>query len=127
MEDEIEHGVKGVFLGLHEAYTLREKAKVAILPVPYDKTTSYQHGAERGPEAMIEASRFIELFDIETNSEPYLNGIFTAEPVEIETSERMLNEVYFRVTELLQEGKFVVTLGGEHSITYAPVRAHADH
>lgn len=120
------HGLAGRFLGLRDPYGARNTSKIAILPVPYDKTTTYQHGADRGPAAMIEASRNLELYDIETNSEAYLNGIYTADPVEVETSERMLAEVYRRTLELIDEGKFVVTLGGEHSISYAPIRAHAD-
>lgn len=120
------HGVEGRFLGLQDSYGARSTSKIAILPVPYDKTTTYQHGSDRGPAAIIEASRNLELYDIETNSEAYLHGIYTAEPVEVETSEKMLSEVYHRTLELIDEGKFVCTLGGEHSISYAPIRAHAD-
>jgi agmatinase len=119
-------GQEGRFLGLPDPYGSRQRAKIALLPVPYDKTTSYQHGADLGPEALIEASRNIELYDIETHSEVYQQGIYTAEPVVVETSERMLAEVYRRTLELIDEDKFVVTLGGEHSISYAPIRAHAD-
>lgn len=118
--------IKGRFLGIPDPYGARASARVAILPVPFDKTTSYRHGTEKGPEALIEASRNVELYDIETHSEPYLQGIYTADPVEAETSEKMLAEVYRRTLELIDEGKFVVTLGGEHSISYAPIRAHAD-
>lgn len=120
------HGVEGRFLGLQDPYGDRKSAKIAILPVPYDKTTTYQHGSDRGPAAIIEASRNLELYDIETHSEAYLHGIYTADPVEMETSEKMLSEVYRRTLELIDEGKFVCTLGGEHSISYAPIRAHAD-
>lgn len=120
------HGLKGRFLGLPDPYSARSHAQIAILPVPYDKTTTYQHGSDKGPAAMIEASRNLECYDIETNSEAYLRGIYTAEPVEVETSEKMLAEVYRRTVDLIDEGKFVVMLGGEHSISYAAIRAHAD-
>lgn len=101
-------------------------AKIIIVPVPFDKTTTYQKGSDKGPGALIEASKNMELYDIETDSEVYLKGIYTDSPVQKETSQEMLDAAYNRVQEWLNKAKFVVTLGGEHTISYAPIRAHAE-
>ena len=68
----------------------------------------------------------MELYDIETDSEVYLRGIFTAPPIEEKSSEEMLTRTYQQVKEYLAQEKFVVTLGGEHSITYGSIRAYAE-
>jgi agmatinase len=101
-------------------------AKIVILPVPFDKTTTYIHGAEKGPSALIKASCNLELYDIETDSEVYKKGIFTAPPILATTSETMLEETHQRVLSYLQKDKFTVTLGGEHAISSAPIQAHAE-
>ncbi|MEI6222139.1 MAG: agmatinase [bacterium] len=103
-----------------------QTAKIVILPVPFDKTTSYMHGTDKGPDAIIAASAQVELYDLETNSEVYLQGIHTAEPVVAETSEELNKQAHERVTSLLVDGKFVLTLGGEHAISNGPIKAHAD-
>jgi len=103
-----------------------EKGQVVILPVAFDKTTTYGKGTDKGPAALIEASKNLELYDIETNSEVYKEGIHTAGELRPETSEEMLKVTYQTVNNLMDEGKYVVTLGGEHSISYAPIRAHAE-
>lgn len=121
------HGKQGRFAGLPDPYGEEHFAKIVVLPVPFDKTTTYQKGSDKGPEALIEASRNLELYDIETDSEVYLNGIYTSQPISKETSQEMLESAYQRTKEFLNQGKFVVVIGGEHSITYAPVRAHAEH
>lgn len=120
------HGVPGRFAGLPDPYGLENFAKIVLLPVPFDKTTTYQHGCDKGPNALIEASRNLELYDIEKNSEVYKNGIYTASPILAETSEEMLAMAYKETKQMLDQGKFVVTLGGEHSISYAPIKAHAE-
>lgn len=120
-------GLPGRFAGLPDPYGSESFAKIVLLPVPFDKTTTYQHGSDKGPEALIEASRNLELYDIETDSEVYSLGIFTDKPVLAKTSEEMLSKTYDRVKKGLQEGKFMVTLGGEHSISYAPIKAYAEH
>ncbi len=121
------HGVAGRFAGLEAPYGLESSAKIVLLPVPFDKTTTYQKGSNLGPEAIIEASRHLELYDIETDSQVYLEGIYTASPVKANDSKEMLDSTYSRTKQLIEQGKFVVTVGGEHSISYAPIRAHADH
>lgn len=117
------HGVEGRYAGLPDEYSNEDTSKIVILPVPFDKTTTYRQGTDLGPSALIEASRNLELYDIETDSEVYLNGIHTAAPVLGSTSEEMLKETYERTKGYLKANKFVVTLGGEHSISYAPIKA----
>lgn len=120
------HGVEGRFGGLPDEYFDLENATIVILPVAFDKTTTYQKGSDKGPEALIEASRNLELYDIETNSEVYEEGIHTAPEIRTETSEEMLEATYRATAALLEQEKFVVTLGGEHAISPAPIRAHAE-
>ncbi len=114
------------FGGLSEKYSNYKKSKIVILPVPFDKTTTYIKGSDKGPQAIIEASKNMELYDIETDSEVYKKGIFTEKAIVAKDSETMLNNVYLKVYDLLSDKKFVVTLGGEHSISISPIKAHYD-
>jgi agmatinase len=119
-------GRAGVFGGIPEANSDYAKSKVAVLPIPFDKTTTYAHGSDKGPAALIEASRNMELYDIETNQEIYQIGIHTAPPVLADTSEEMVKRGYERTKDLLDAGKFVLSLGGEHAVSFGPIRAHAE-
>jgi len=121
------HGIAGRYAGLPNPYGLESASKIVLLPIPFDKTTTYQKGSDKGPEALIEASRNLELYDIETDSEVYLRGIYTAPPLLADTSEQMLELGYQKVKNLLNQGKFVVVIGGEHSVSYAPIKAYAEH
>lgn len=120
------HGIAGRYGGLPDEFSQLDSSKVVILPVPFDLTTTYQHGTEEGPKALIEASRNMELYDIETDSSLYRVGIHTAKAIQATSSEAMRSELFRRTTEYLKQGKFVVTIGGEHSISYAPIKAHVD-
>ncbi len=111
-----------------EEFSAPETSKVVILPVPYDETSTWVKGADHGPAAIIEASNNMELYDIETDSEVYKIGICTSEPVLEKTSpEAMVKAVRDRVKQLLKKNKFVVTLGGEHSISIGAIQAFAGH
>lgn len=121
------HGVEGRFGGLPDPFGQEEFAKVVILPIPFDKTSTYQTGSDKGPAALIEASRNMELFDIETSSEVYLKGVYTASPVIAETSEEMIKLAHQRTLDYLKNGKFVVSLGGEHTVSYGPIKAFLEH
>lgn len=102
------------------------RAQFAILPVPYDGTSTYGKGADKGPEALLQASYQLENYDIETGIEAYKHGIYVEKPViEKRSPERMVASVEKRVSEIIKKGKFCVTLGGEHSITPGVIRAHA--
>ncbi len=120
------HGIEGRYGGLPDEFSNFDTSQVVILPVPFDLTTTYQHGTQEGPAALIEASRNMELYDIETNSNIYQIGIYTAAPIEASSSEQMQKELYQRTAEYLAKKKFVVTLGGEHSISFAPIKAHTE-
>ncbi|TFG66869.1 MAG: agmatinase [Gemmatimonadales bacterium] len=103
-----------------------ESAAAVIVPVPYDLTSSWRKGADRGPSALLDASAYVELYDIETNSEPWLRGIETAEPVLCGgTPELMSSMVRERVSDVLSRGALPIVLGGEHSVTIGAVEATA--
>jgi len=104
-----------------------ESSRVAILPIPYEGTTTYCKGTASGPRAVIEASQNMELFDEELWRDTSAVGIFTCEPVKIQKSEEAVHaEIQRACAELIRKGKFVVGIGGEHSITVGLVRAHAE-
>jgi len=112
--------------GLDAGYTGLEKSKVVMLPIPYDETSTWGKGADKGPEAILEASANMELYDIETDSEVFTIGIHTAVAVNEKSSpEKMVEAVEKATRKYLGLGKFIVGLGGEHSITTGLVRAHA--
>ena len=117
----------GAFAGLTGTVSYDE-ARFAVLPVPFDGTSTWQKGADRGPDAILEASANMELFDIETKSEPWRSGIVTMAPVQGHTSaEEMVDQVRRATSCLLADGKFVVGLGGEHSVSIGLIQAHAAH
>jgi agmatinase len=104
-----------------------DKSKIVIQPVPYDKTSTWLKGADKGPEALLEASINLELYDIETGFEVYKHGIYTAmSVVEDNTPEEMVESVYEAVIKWLNMNKFVVTLGGEHSVSIGAFKAFAE-
>ncbi|MFC1793933.1 agmatinase [Planctomycetota bacterium] len=114
------------FGDLPEEFSILENAKVVVIPVPYDDTSTWIKGADKGPAAIIEASAHMELYDIETDSEIYKQGIFTAEPVAgQQLPEEMVEMVAEQVQGYLENDKFVVVVGGEHSVSIGSVRAHA--
>ncbi len=111
--------------GLDAKFSSFSSSKVVILPVPYDKTSTWGKGADKGPDAMLEASCNMELYDIETDSEAYKQGIFTDDPItEDKSPEAMVAAVKKRVHELIEQKKKVVVIGGEHSVTAGSVFAH---
>jgi len=112
------------FGDLPEEYSAYEQSRFVILPIPFEKTGSWMHGANKGPEAIIRASTHMELYDIETASQPFLQGIHTAAPVFASSSEAMLDETYARAASFIADGKFVIAIGGEHTVSLGPVRAH---
>jgi agmatinase len=114
------------FGDLPEPFGDPARARVVVIPVPYDGTSTWLKGADRGPAAILEASAHLELYDIETSSEPYRHGIFTDEPVgEGSSPEAMVRAVEQRVSGHLEAGRFPVVLGGEHSVAIGAMRAAA--
>jgi len=114
------------YAGLRPPHSDFETARIVVLPVPYDGTSTWGKGADRGPAALLDASANMELYDIETNSEVHRLGIHTAEPVtDGPAPETMVEAVRRRVGALLDRGKFVLTVGGEHSVSIGAVAACA--
>ncbi len=118
------------FLGLDEEAGGFADARAVILPVPYESTTSYGGGAKAGPGAILEASRYIELYDQEFDAEPGpAIGIHTLPSIELTRAgagEAMaeLREVHDRVLEAAGD-RFVLMLGGEHSVSSPAIQSHA--
>jgi agmatinase len=116
------------FGDLAEENSELESSKVVIIPVPYDETSTWIKGADKGPKAIIEASANMELYDIETDSEVYKKGIFTDSPVKEKSSpEKMVEAVRKRVESHLKNNKMTVVLGGEHSVSIGAVQAYAKY
>ena len=105
-----------------------ERARVVVLPVPYDSTVTARAGARDGPEAIITNSEDMELYDVGLGFEPYLHGIYTSPAVMVtnETPEAMINRIHQVASEYVDDGKFLVTLGGEHTVAVGSFRAHRD-
>ena len=114
-----------LFLGLTASESPLSRARIAVIPAPFDQTTSYLPGTRFGPRAILEASRQVEFYDEELDREPFQIGVATlaeieVAPADIEASLRRLESV---VAEVTAKGKIPLTLGGEHSLTLAPVAA----
>lgn len=113
------------FAGLSSPHSDFGTAQVVILPVPYDSTTEWHSGTREGPKAIIEASQYLELYDLELDREIYKVGIHTLpelRPV-LSNPEDMIRRVYDVSKSLIQDDKFVVMLGGEHSLSLGIVQA----
>ena len=112
------------YASIPDAFAQMEKAKIVLIPVPYDGTSTWGKGADKGPEAFLEASENMELYDIETDSEVYKKGIHLAEPIlENSSPEAMVNRVHETVKKHIKRNKFVTVFGGEHSISIGNIRA----
>ena len=114
------------FGGLPPALSDFDSARITVLPVPYDGTTEWHSGTRNGPKSIIEASFYLEWFDIELDREISNVGIHTLPELEPAMSgpKDMADRVDVTVRNLLDKSKFVVTLGGEHSISYGAIRAY---
>ncbi len=117
--------MKRTYAGIPEENATLENAKVMLVTVPYDGTSTWGKGADKGPELFLDASENMELYDIETDSEPYLNGVYMAGEVSENSSpEAMTEAVYQKTKELLQhEDKLFTLFGGEHSVSIGSIRA----
>ena len=112
------------YAGIPEKYAKLEHAKIVLIPVPYDGTSTWQKGADKGPKAFLEASENMELYDIETDSEVYKQGVYLTDAVTENTSpESMVNAVHEVTKKYIKRNKFVTVFGGEHSISIGTIRA----
>ncbi|MGD0757114.1 MAG: agmatinase [Bacteroidales bacterium] len=101
---------------------------IIIVPVPYDETSTWMKGADKGPDAILEASVNLEFYDVETSSEAHLKGINTIPPVsEKETPQKLVNAVYDKILSLLSEKKFPVIIGGNHTVSIGAIKAFSEY
>ncbi|MDD3180207.1 MAG: agmatinase [Opitutaceae bacterium] len=122
-------GKKENFLGLEDRFSSYSSSKVVVLPVPYEHTVSYGGGTGRGPRAILDASRYVEFYDEELETELCTRvGIATLPPLALgqSTDARAMGKIRTAAEKLLDDGKFVAVLGGEHTISQATIRAHLD-
>ncbi len=119
-----------VFLGLDGERATPEGAATWILPVPYEATTSWGSGTRLGPRAIIDASRYIELYDHELGRDPSLDGVYTFPALELTRGDaaRAMSELEDACNRVLDAaaGRRVIMIGGEHSVSAPAILAHAD-
>ncbi|NJB35257.1 agmatinase [Croceivirga sp. JEA036] len=116
------------YAGIPDQYAAMDKSKVVLLPVAYDGTSTWGKGADKGPEAFLEASENMELYDIETDSEVYKEGIYLADTMEgFNSPEAMVAAVHDKVKELVKRNKLVTMFGGEHSVSIGAIRAFSEY
>jgi agmatinase len=124
---EYDHAAIGEFCGTTPTTSTFENARVAVLPIPLDRTTSYVPGTRMGPHEILVASSHMELWDEETDTDVHSIGISTLPEMDFPyaSMDEVMNEIERVTSELVLRGKFPFVLGGEHSITPAVVRAVA--
>lgn len=117
-----------VFAGLAPPYSNLQQARTVILPVPYDSTSEWRSGSRHGPQAIIDASQYLELYDLELEREIYKVGICTMPEVEplLGSPQDMIDRIYQVIKGLIQSGKQVVLFGGEHTLSLGAVRAFTE-
>jgi len=112
------------FLDMDEEFAQEQNARYVLLPVPYDGTSTFIKGADKGPQAIIEASDSLELYDVVYGFEAYTAGIFTDHSqLDLSSPDAMAESVYRRVCHFMELGKTVGLLGGEHSVSVGAIRA----
>lgn len=117
------------FLAIEQKYSSLENSAVAIVSAPYEHTVSYGGGTKHAPKEILGASAYVEFYDDEFDRELCFEiGIAAIKPLKFEKKHGIeaLELIYEQVAALLKMDKFVVTLGGEHSISTAPIKAHFD-
>ncbi|MBB6682568.1 agmatinase [Aequorivita sp. 609] len=112
------------YAGIPQQYAALETSKIVLIPVPYDGTSTWQKGADKGPDAFLDASENMELYDIETQSEVYKQGVYLADAItENSSPEAMVDAVHKTTKDYIKRNKFVTLFGGEHSISIGSIRA----
>ena len=118
---------KANFLALPAKNSSYDKSKIVILSAPYEKTVSYGGGTGKAPRAIIKASQYVEFFDDEFFTELcFTHGIATLPPLDFKSvsGKQAMKKLEKTITNEIEAGKFVVTLGGEHTISSATIGAH---
>ena len=116
---------KKTFAGIEAEYATLEHSKILLQSIPYDGTSTWGKGADRGFEAFLDAAENMELYDIETDLEVYKKGIHLIDELtDFKSPEDMFEKTYQRTKELLSTGKFNTFFGGEHSISIGIIKAY---
>ena len=113
------------FLGLEDSESEYERSRFAVLPIPYDGTASFLARTRHRPRAIITASQQVETYDEELRGEFISSGVATLDPMtpNAEGPEAMHHDIFEATGKIVADDKFLLTLGGEHSITSGLVRA----
>lgn len=120
--------IRRTFADIHPEFAKLQNSDIVLIPVGYDGTVTGEKGAENGPDAFLNASKKLELYDIETDSEVYKNGIYLNKLMNwFSSPQAMVNKVYNTVCKYIDMGKFVTIIGGEHSISIGAIRAFTEH
>ena len=121
-------GIRSNFLGAPVDHDTWERSRVAVLPVPFEQTVSYGKGTSRGPSAILGASAYVEFYDEETGRDVMRDvGIATLPP--FRTSKKgkaAVDAIAGRARQVISAGKFLLTLGGEHTVSQSLIRAHLE-
>ena len=123
------YGSKKNFLALEAQHSSLHSSEIAIVSAPYEHTVSYGSGTKNGPKGILGASTYVEFYDDEFERELcFEKGIATIRPLTFKNrvDQGALDVIHDTVASLINAGKFVVTLGGEHTISTAPVSAHLE-
>lgn len=114
------------FAGIKPTLSGYRKAKFIILPIPVDITSEWKHGSNLAPESIIEASDFLEFYDIELERDISQVGIFTVDPITPISKDlkKTINLIYSRSKYYIKDGKFIIGIGGEHTISLGIVKAY---
>lgn len=115
------------FLDMDDEFLQLESAAYVLLSVPYDGTSTFVKGADKGPQAILDASDSLELYDIQYDIDASKVGVYTDHhEYNLSTPEAMVKSVYGRVSHFLDMGKRVAMVGGEHSVSVGAIRAMSE-
>ena len=115
------------FLDIDDEFLQLESAAYVLLSVPYDGTSTFVKGADKGPQAILDASDSLELYDIQYDIDASKAGVYTDHhDYDLSTPETMVKSVYGRVSHFLDMGKRVAMVGGEHSVSVGAIRAMSE-
>jgi len=111
-----------------DEFCQKETASIWLQSIPYDGTSTWGKGADKGFGAFLDATDNMELYDIETDSEVYRKGVYILPAIKADSSpEAVFEEVYNSTKELIKSGKFLTFFGGEHSVSIGLIKAHYEH
>ncbi|HEX2984030.1 MAG TPA: agmatinase [Ignavibacteriales bacterium] len=118
-----ELNIKNNFLAIEEEYSNYKDSQVVVLSAPFEATVSFGHGTKNGPKGILKSSHYVEFYDEEFDRELcFEKGICALAPMNFEklSVKKSLDLIYKNVSQVLNDGKFPIVLGGEHSIS-API------